>query len=223
MSSVRIIHSILLILKLFFYVKLNIYSFAFYLDLNQVVYNDNPSLMVHSGYGFNPEMAFGQYSPVPTPLPSVMLDGQLYSPQQIPLSPSFYPQPPASSVPSSVPLSPPELMTSENSSDSLLFGPGSGYLLHFGSFGGGNLSGTPGSSSLTSPAAYPQPMGILGPYEHHVGQVSFYLTKLLLFCEDLAFPRWKPTKANVIVVIIINISSCLYHHLCLHCHHIHHS
>lgn len=124
--------------------------------------------MYHSGYGFNPEIAYGQYSPVATPLPSVMLDGQLYSPQQIPFSP-FYQQPAPPNVPSSAPFSPSELMASESNSENLHLGWN---YVHFGSFGGGNISQTPGSSPLTSPSAYPQPMGILGPYEQHSDQVS---------------------------------------------------
>ncbi|XP_065881661.1 YTH domain-containing protein ECT1-like [Euphorbia lathyris] len=139
------------------------------LQMSPVVYNDNPSLMFHSGYGFNPDMAYGQYSPVATPMPSMMLDGQLYSPQQIPYPHSFYPQSMAPNVPSSVPS---ELVASENNGDNFLFGPGSGYLVHYGSYGGGNMSGAHGSSPLTSPTVYSQPMGILGPYEHSVQQVS---------------------------------------------------
>lgn len=131
--------------------------------------------MFHSGFGFNPEMAYGQYSPVATPLPSIVVDGQLYSPQQIPFSPSYYPQPSPPSLPSALPVSPSEMMTSESGADNLLYGPSSGYFVHFGSFGGGNISGNPGSSPLTSPATYPQPMGILGSYEQTTGQVCCHL------------------------------------------------
>ncbi|XP_021604604.1 YTH domain-containing protein ECT1 isoform X3 [Manihot esculenta] len=141
------------------------------MHISPVVYNENPSLMFHSGYGFNPEMAYGQYSPVATPLPSIMLEGPLYSTKQIPFSPSFYPQHAHPNVPSSVPVSSSELMMSESNTDNLPFGPGSGYFVQFGSYGG-NMSGTPGSGPLTSPTVYPQPMGILGPYEHHMQQVS---------------------------------------------------
>uniref|UniRef100_A0A2P2JXC2 YTH domain-containing family protein n=1 Tax=Rhizophora mucronata TaxID=61149 RepID=A0A2P2JXC2_RHIMU len=142
------------------------------LHISPVIFNDNASLMLQSGYGFNPEMAYGQYSPVATPLSPIFFNGQLYSPQQIPFTPSFYPQPAPPNLPSSVPLSisPSELMTSENSGENLLFGPGSGYLVHFGPFGGGNMAGLPSSSPLASPAAYAQPTGILGPYEHHTGK-----------------------------------------------------
>ncbi|XP_015881762.3 YTH domain-containing protein ECT4 [Ziziphus jujuba] len=144
--------------------------------VSPVIYNDNPSLVFHSGYGFNPEIAYGQYSPVATHLPSVMVDGQLYSSQQVPFSPSYFPQsapPNLSHISSAVPVSPTELLTSESSSiDNMLFGPGSGYLVNFGSLGGANLTGNIGSSPLTSPAVYPQPMGILGSYEHNVGQIS---------------------------------------------------
>ncbi|CAK7345839.1 unnamed protein product [Dovyalis caffra] len=137
------------------------------MHLSPIIYNDNQSLMFHSGYGYNPDMGYGQYSPMAAPLTPVMLDGQLYSPQQIPFSPFYHPN-----VPSSGPLGPSELMSSESNSDNSFFGTGSGYLVHYGSFGGGNISGAPGSGSLTSPSAYPQPMGILGPYEHHVAQGS---------------------------------------------------
>lgn len=141
--------------------------------VSPVMYNDNPSIVFHSGYGFNPDMAYGQYSPVATPMPSVMLDGQLYSPQQVPFSPSYYPQQAAPGLPhgsSAVPLSPTEMISPESSTfDNMLYGPGTGFLLNFGSFGGGNL----GSGSLASPAAaYPQPMGVLGSNDQNVGQVS---------------------------------------------------
>lgn len=141
------------------------------LHVSPVLYNDNTSLMFHSGYGFNPEMAYGQYSPIATPLPSIMVEGQLYPPQQIPFSPSYYPQHGPPNVPSALPVSPSEMMTSESSGDNLVFGPSSGYFVHFGSYGV-NVSGNPASSPLTSPAAYPQPMGILGSYEQNIGQIS---------------------------------------------------
>ncbi|GAV91109.1 YTH domain-containing protein [Cephalotus follicularis] len=140
------------------------------LHVSPVIYNDNSSLMFHSGFGFNPEMAYGQYSPVASPLPSVMVEGQLYSTQQIPFSPTYYPQAVPLNAPSAFSLSPSEMMTPESGSDNLIFGPGSGYPMHFGSFGGGNVSVNPASSSLASAAAYPQHMGILGSYEQNVGQ-----------------------------------------------------
>lgn len=108
-----------------------------------------------------------------------MVDGQLYSTQQVPFSPSYYPQPSPPSmshISSAIPVSPTELMTSEsNSTDNMAFGPGSGYFVNFRSFSGGDPSGHLGSSALASPAIYPPPMGILGSYEHSVGQVCFYL------------------------------------------------
>ncbi|GLT28624.1 hypothetical protein SLA2020_035430 [Shorea laevis] len=140
------------------------------IHIPSVIYSENPSALFSSGYGFPPEMAYGQFSPVGTPLPPVMVEGQLYSPQQIPFSPTYYPQPAPSNVPSAVPISPSELMTPESNNDNFLFGPGPGYLVQLGSFGGGSIPGNPSSSSVTSPAAYPQAMGILGSYEHNVGQ-----------------------------------------------------
>lgn len=164
--------------------------------------------MYHTGYGYNHEMAYGQqYSPVASPLPSVVVDGQLYSPQQVPFSPSYYPQPVAPSmqhISSTVPISQTELLTPQSGghegfSDTMLYSPGSGYFVPFGTFGG-DLSGNSGLyslqrdlalgknlsnglnsadsdrllSPLASPAAYPQPIGILGSYEHNVGQVCFF-------------------------------------------------
>ncbi|KAK8296432.1 hypothetical protein V6Z12_D05G123900 [Gossypium hirsutum] len=82
------------------------------------VFNDNPSLVFHPGYGYNPQMPYGPYSPVSTPLPSVGGDAQLYSPHQFPFSgPPYYqqlvpPSMPYISSPSSV--SQPELTTLVN-------------------------------------------------------------------------------------------------------------
>ncbi|THG05650.1 hypothetical protein TEA_000835 [Camellia sinensis var. sinensis] len=159
--------------------------------VSPAMYNDNPSLVFHSGYGLDAQMAYGQFSPMASPLSPIMVDGQLYSPHQIPVSPPYFPQPVSPSVPhvsSSLPISQNDMVTSgsagqEGLVDNVLFGPGSGYFVHFGSFGGGGLSGEPLSnrsnsetgsymSPLTSPTVYPQPIGILGPYEHNAGQVS---------------------------------------------------
>lgn len=167
--------------------------------ISPVFYND-PSLVFETGYGFNPELAYGQYSSIAAPMPPVMMDGQLYSPQQFPFSPPYYPQPVAPSVshiPSAVPFPQTELLAPESSgqdgvSDNMLFGPGSGYFVHYGPFGGGDLSGNPafytypgelgsakpfsnavnGSefSPLTSPAAYPLPVGLYGSYEQNAAQ-----------------------------------------------------
>lgn len=81
-------------LLLFFRMNLTI---AFYPD--QVIYGDNPSLGLHSPYGFSNQMAYGQYSPASTPVPQIMVDNQIFSPQQIPVSPQYYPQPVGSSMP----------------------------------------------------------------------------------------------------------------------------
>ncbi|PSS36352.1 YTH domain-containing family protein like [Actinidia chinensis var. chinensis] len=159
--------------------------------VSPAIYNDNPSLVFHSGYGLDTQMAYGQFSPMASPMSPIMLDGQLYSPHQIPVSPPYFPPPVSPGLPhvtSSLPASQSDMVTTgrsgqEGLGDNLLFGPGSGYFVHFGSFGGGGLSGEPLSnrlnsdmgsylSPLTSPAIYPQPIGILGPYEHNTGQIS---------------------------------------------------
>ncbi|KAK3121300.1 hypothetical protein QOZ80_8BG0650350 [Eleusine coracana subsp. coracana] len=54
------------------------------------LYNDNQSLMLSSGYGNNPQMMYGAYSPV-----STVGDGQQYYPVHFPFSSPYY-QPPAS-------------------------------------------------------------------------------------------------------------------------------
>jgi len=80
----------------------------------QVIYGDNPSLGLHSPYGFNSQMAYGQYSPVSTPVPPIMVDNQLFSHQQIPVSPQYYPQPVGSSMPhmsAAIPVSHAEMVT----------------------------------------------------------------------------------------------------------------
>ncbi|XP_017606658.1 YTH domain-containing protein ECT4 isoform X2 [Gossypium arboreum] len=116
------------------------------------VFNDNPSLVFHPGYGYNPQMPYGLYSPVSTPLPSVGGDAQLYSPHQFPFSgPPYYqqlvpPSMPYISSPSSV--SQPELTTLVNvdqQGDNMLFGPRPSYPTPLGSFGRGNSHGNPGT------------------------------------------------------------------------------
>ncbi|XAR50701.1 hypothetical protein NMG60_11005099 [Bertholletia excelsa] len=158
--------------------------------VSPTLYNDNPSLVLHSGYGLDSQIAYGQFSPMAGPLSPVMVDGQLYPPHQIPVSLPFFPQPISPSLPhaaSSVPISQNDMVTvgsssQEGLSDNVLFGPGSGYFLHFGSLGGGELPGEPLSDRsnsetgsylhpLTSPSVYPQPIGLLGSYDHNFGQI----------------------------------------------------
>ncbi|CAH8381537.1 unnamed protein product [Eruca vesicaria subsp. sativa] len=48
------------------------------LDITSPVgFNENASLLYQTGYGYNPQMPYGPYSPAASPLPS---EGQLYSP-----------------------------------------------------------------------------------------------------------------------------------------------
>ena len=90
------------------------------------------------------------------PYPSMMLESP------IPISPAYYPQ------------------FGMHFSHSEFGGgndPTSAYMIPFGGYGGGNLSGNQEVNSLT----YPQALGILGPYDHNASQVyySFYLPLLL--------------------------------------------
>ncbi|XP_021278354.1 YTH domain-containing family protein 2 isoform X2 [Herrania umbratica] len=135
------------------------------LHLSPVIYNENQSLLLHAGYGFTPEMSYGQYSPVGTPLPSLLVEGPLYASQQVPFPPTYCPLPASPNVPAAVPVIPTELMTLESSKENMHYGTRSGYLIQYGSYGMGNISGIFGSSAVTSPAAYSQPVGILGSYE----------------------------------------------------------
>ncbi|KAK8500284.1 hypothetical protein V6N12_068774 [Hibiscus sabdariffa] len=116
------------------------------------IYNDNPSLVFHPGYGYNPQMPYGPYSPVTTPLPSVGGDAQLYSPQQFPFSgPPYYQQLVPPSMPyisSPTTISQPELttlVTVDQQGDSMLFGPRPSYSTPFESFGRGSFPGNPGT------------------------------------------------------------------------------
>ncbi|KAI9087277.1 hypothetical protein K1719_030747 [Acacia pycnantha] len=115
------------------------------------LYNDNSSLLFHSGYGFNPQMPYGPYSPVTTPLPSVGGDPQLYSPQQFSYSgPPYYHQLVSPSLPyisSPTPASQPELTNMvgvDRPGDSMVLGPRPGYP-SVGSFGRGSFPGALGS------------------------------------------------------------------------------
>ncbi|KAI4355937.1 hypothetical protein L6164_004660 [Bauhinia variegata] len=115
------------------------------------VYNDNPSLLFHSGYGFTPQMPYGPYSPVTTPLPSVGGDAQVYSSQQYPYAgPPYYHQLVPASLPylsSPASVSQPELTNLvgvEQQGDSMLFGPRPGYS-SVESFGRGSFPGAPSS------------------------------------------------------------------------------
>ncbi|GLU21902.1 hypothetical protein SLE2022_380140 [Rubroshorea leprosula] len=116
------------------------------------VYNDNSSLVFHTGYGYNPQMPYGPYSPVTTPLPTVGGDPQLYSPQQFPFSgPPYYQQLVPHSMPyiaSPPPVSQPELTTLvhvDHQGDNMLFGPRPSYHSPLGSFGRANFPGNHGS------------------------------------------------------------------------------
>lgn len=119
-------------------------------DLNQGVYNDNGSIVFHPGFGYGPQMPYGPYSPVTTPLPSVGGDSQLYSSQQFPFSGPYYQQlgPPSTPyITSPTPISQPELSipSVDQQGDHMLFGPRPSYPPILGSFGGGNISGNLGT------------------------------------------------------------------------------
>ncbi|PWA95358.1 YTH domain-containing protein [Artemisia annua] len=111
--------------------------------MSQAMYNDNSSLLYHPAYGFDPQVAFGQFSPV-------MIDGQLYSP-------SYYTQP----------VSPTDLPTQasisqEGLGENVFFDPGSGYYFHY-PMSNNSLGFYNGSRESVSNQSTPG--GILGPYQ----------------------------------------------------------
>ncbi|XP_052175098.1 YTH domain-containing protein ECT1 isoform X2 [Diospyros lotus] len=112
------------------------------------IYNDKPSLVFHTSYGYGPQIPYGPYSPVTTPLPSVGADAQLYSPQQYQFSgPPYYQQLVSPSMQYASPpttFSQPELNSVvgiDQQDDRMIFGPGPSYPSPVGPFGRGNFSG----------------------------------------------------------------------------------
>ncbi|KAL6859180.1 hypothetical protein ACP4OV_018182 [Aristida adscensionis] len=124
-----------------------------------VVYNEDPALMFHGGYGYDP---YAHYSPITTPVPAAVSgDGQLYSPQQF-FSAPYYQQSVPPGMPylsSPTPISQGETMMPIDptqgafiadtlSPNSFLFGPRPEW-----------FRSSEGTGSFPSPAASPQPIG----------------------------------------------------------------
>jgi len=124
------------------------------------VYSENPSLMFHTSYGYNPQiLPYRAYSPVTTPLPSASGDSQLYS-QQFPFPGPYYQQTPPSmsylTSPSSI--SPPDLtmpvehqgafLADNSKSNGMLFGPRPDYPLPYSYFGTESFAGNSGNPGL---------------------------------------------------------------------------
>ncbi|GAA0181145.1 RNA metabolism protein [Lithospermum erythrorhizon] len=162
------------------------------------MYNDNSSLFFPPGHGYDAQMGYGQYSPIPSPISPIVIDGQLFSPHQFPMSPSYYPQaisPGLPHVSSGLPASQTELMAPGNNgqelADNMHYGLGSSFYVPFGSFGG-DLSGNSGfgfynyqsefgsgehlinqSTSLDS-GKYPSTMTPGNIYSPHMGMFGSY-------------------------------------------------
>lgn len=147
------------------------------------IYNENPSLLFHTGYGYSPQMPYGPYSPVTTPLPNASGDGQLYSPQHYPFAVHYYQQPSSPSMsylnsPTqqsqadlSMPIDQQGAYLAGNSNSNGMLGPRPGYQHSYDSFGRvSDWSTTPdGTGSLiSSPAASPQSIGALGSFEQNI-------------------------------------------------------
>ncbi|KAH0943805.1 hypothetical protein HID58_003442 [Brassica napus] len=161
------------------------------LDINSPVgFNENASMVYQTGYGYNPQMPYGPYSPAATPLPS---EAQLYSPQQFPFSGAspYYQQvvPPSMQYISS-PTQPEltSLVAVDQQGDNMTrpsyqphpIGPFNGNQTNLGfpewqqGFDGGIWSdwSKPSDmhrhSSSFSPALSPQPLGSFGSYGHNI-------------------------------------------------------
>ncbi|KAL6496435.1 hypothetical protein OROGR_029693 [Orobanche gracilis] len=122
------------------------------------MYNENSPLFFPPGYGYDSQMAYGQFSQLASP---IIYDGQLFSPHQMTVNPSYYAPPISPGLPhgtSGLPASHTDLLASRSSSqenlvDSAFLGSGSGYYLPFGSFGG-DLSGNTGLGLLKFPGEF---------------------------------------------------------------------
>ncbi|KAD6794886.1 hypothetical protein E3N88_05782 [Mikania micrantha] len=157
------------------------------------VYNNDASILFRPAYGFDAQVAYGQFSPVASPLSPIMIDGQLFSPHQVPLSPNYYSQPVSPHFTSPFPT---DFASSVNSvqeafSNNVILDPGSGYYLQYSGnnnlgfhkyprdIGSGDsatnrlMSSDTGNyaAPLTSAALYHAPVGILGSYEHIFSQI----------------------------------------------------
>ncbi|KAI4973301.1 hypothetical protein ZWY2020_029009 [Hordeum vulgare] len=125
-----------------------------------VIYNEDPSMMYHDGYGYDP---YPHYSPISMPVPAAVGgDGQPYSPQQISFSAPYYQQPSQPDMPylgSPTPVSQGEIMMPIDptqsgfmddtlSPNSFLFGPRPEW-----------FRSSEETGSFLSPATSPQPLG----------------------------------------------------------------
>ncbi|XP_023737104.1 YTH domain-containing protein ECT1 isoform X1 [Lactuca sativa] len=124
------------------------------------IYNENASsLLFHPAYGFD----YSQFSPVASPMSPIMIDGQLFSPHQVPISPSYYSQPVSPNLPQTD-LSPQPnsgMQMQEGLGDNVFMAPspGSGYYLQYGSFGGVNVNGNPSGNNNFGYYKYPGDIG----------------------------------------------------------------
>ncbi|KAF6993191.1 hypothetical protein CFC21_010118 [Triticum aestivum] len=150
-----------------------------------VVYNEDPSMMYHGGYGYDP---YAHYSPISTPVPAgVSGDGQLYSPQQFSFSAPYYQQPvqpgmpylssptPISQGETMMPIDPTQgaFMADTLSPNSFLFGPRPEW-----------FRSSEGTGSFPSPAASPQPFGgVSGPF----GQSNFPMASGMMSPQQKSF------------------------------------
>lgn len=129
-----------------------------------------------------PPMAYGQYSPVNTPVPPVIVDNQIFPPQQM-FAPPYYTQTVETSLPpisAAVPVSQAELLAPKGH-HSVNSGNMTGFYNLPGLYGSGEpLSSMPASTDMarrnvspfTSSSMYMQPVGTFGSYDPSYGQIT---------------------------------------------------
>ncbi|KAI3701749.1 hypothetical protein L6452_27064 [Arctium lappa] len=156
------------------------------------IYNENGSLLFHPAYAYDPQVAYGQFPPFASPVSPIMIDGQLYSPHQVPMSPSYYSQPVS---PTDLPT--PASGSQEGLGDNVFLGPGSGYYLHYPGSNGLGFYQFPGDGSSSEPvSSQSTPVGILGPYEHSFGQQTPYHGYDLSGSTTRRYPQNSSYEAN---------------------------
>ncbi|CAI9293793.1 unnamed protein product [Lactuca saligna] len=128
--------------------------------MSPAIYNDNSSLLYHPAFTYDTQIAYAQFPQIASQLSPIMIDGQLYSPHQLPISPSSY---------YSQPISPSDYtplttnITQDGIIDNMFVGPG--YYLPYPGNNNHGFYKFPNEITQCEPVSTQStPVGILGPY-----------------------------------------------------------